>query len=67
MMVGGIKIGVIADSRGQLHRDFCLPMEGASPERFVIAERGRVGREHMLQNLARPAPNRTAKGEKSIQ
>ena len=67
VMVGGIKIGVIADSRGQLHCDFRLPMEDASPQRFVIAERGRVGPEQMLQNLARPAPNRAAKGEKCIQ
>src|SRR5262245_52457738 len=67
VMIGGIKIGVVADLNRQLHHDVRLLIEDARTKFFVIAECWCFGRENLLQSLANVFPSRSAKREKIVQ
>jgi len=66
VMIRRIKIGVIADARGKLHRHVFLFVKDASAQRGVIAQSRCVRREQTLKHLACFAPGRTTEGEKCI-
>src|SRR2546423_3116377 len=55
-MIGRIKISIIADARGELHRYLALFVKRARPKFCVIAQGTSFRREQVLQNLARLFP-----------
>src|SRR4029079_247504 len=67
VVIGGIKISVIADVRRELHRHFVLFMECACAQFCVVAQVCSICRQEMLQNLPRFLPSRSTEGHEGIE
>ena len=67
VIIRRIKIGVVANFRGQLHHHIRLPMQNALPQFGIITQRCSLSRKKFLQSLANLSPSRPAEREKFIQ
>jgi hypothetical protein len=67
VMIGRIKIGVIADRSRQLHRDIFLRVKNTTSKRGVIPQRRCFGGEQILDDFSRLSPSRPAESEKRVE
>ena len=66
VMIRGIKIRIVADASRELHGHISLRVEDDAAQGGIVAQIGRVGREQMLKDFTRLAPNGATESEKSI-
>jgi len=64
---GGVEIGVIADSSGQLHGNLALRYEHLFAQRRVVSNRRVIGRQQIGYIGASFGPIRTTESHKSVQ
>ncbi len=67
VVIGRIKICVIADARRKLHRDIFLRVKSPLAQRSVIAQRRRIGGQQVLDRFPRFPPGGPAESEKAVQ